>query len=538
MPISKESIELAVRNVANWGDTDVLPFPLENLWFHDEEGQVVSLIQELDSKFDNWSSNYPVKYDRCLSSVGHAGYRGVTQIDPIWNAYLLALVIEVGPKIEAARIPIADNQVFAYRFSPDQGSYSLFDTQVSWRQFQEHALKLSSEYSFILSTDISDFYPRVYHHRLENSLHYATNNNLDVCNRILSILSKLSIGGVSYGLPIGGNAARLLAEIILNRTDRLLKSKGIEFCRFVDDYYLFANSEEDLRKNLVYLSDILLRNEGLTLNRSKTRFMTQEEFSRTSVIADPETMDSEMGSQIQEFFKLRLKYDPYSPTADEDYQALRDELESFDIVGMLGRELRKTRIDEALTKQLIRSLRYLNHSTQADAVESLISNLNILHPIFPTVSTVVKAILPELSTNVSLSVFRCVRRLLEEQSYILQVPSNLAFAIRLLADDPSEEADNALIQIYNNVTDNQLIRRDIVLSMARRGAEYWLGDLMRSSVTTDLWHRRALICSSFILGDEGEHWRRKIKSELHQVDKEYMKWIEVKNKTGPWKVPS
>ena len=84
-------------------------------------------------------------------------------------------------------------------------------------------------------------------------------------------------------------------------------------------------------------------------------------------------MEDEDHTQTQEFFKLRLKYDPYSPTADEDYNHLRDELEKFDIVGMLAREFRKSRIDEALTKQLVKSLRYLDERTQQVALE--ISNI-------------------------------------------------------------------------------------------------------------------------------------------------------------------
>ena len=536
MPVSKQSIELAVCNIVDWGDTDVLPFPLENHWFHDEKDHVVSLLQKLDKKFDLWLSDYPVKFERCLSSVGHTGYRGVTQIDPIWNAYLLALVIEVGPKIEAARIPVDDNQIFSYRFSPDPDSYSLFDTQVGWRQFQEHALKMSREHRFTLVTDVSDFYPRVYHHRLENALNHATNKNEGICKRIKAILNKLSIGDVSYGLPVGGSAARLLAEIVLNRTDQLLKTKEIQFCRFVDDYYLFADSEDDARKQLVYLSDILLRHEGLSLNRGKTRFMTQEEFSRTSVVAETSAMENETHAKAQEFFRLKLKYDPYSPTAEADYNKLRKELKSFDIVGMLAREFRKSRIDVALTKQLVKSLKYLDQKTQSAAVESLISNLDVLYPIFPTVSIVLRTLIPELSSNTATSVFDRIRALLHKQSHILQVPANLAFALRLLADDPSDETSSALSRIYNE-TENLLIRRDVILCMARRGVEYWLSDVVRSAMAADLWLRRALISGSFILGDEGRHWRKRIKRELHVVDIEFMKWVETKSENDSWKVP-
>jgi hypothetical protein len=41
---SEQSLRLAVRNIAAYGDTDVFPFPLENHWFHDQEDDVVGLF--------------------------------------------------------------------------------------------------------------------------------------------------------------------------------------------------------------------------------------------------------------------------------------------------------------------------------------------------------------------------------------------------------------------------------------------------------------------------------------------------------------
>jgi hypothetical protein len=38
-------------------------------------------------------------------AAGYTGFRAATQIDPLWNAYLLDVVIALGPSIEAARIP-------------------------------------------------------------------------------------------------------------------------------------------------------------------------------------------------------------------------------------------------------------------------------------------------------------------------------------------------------------------------------------------------------------------------------------------------
>ena len=533
--VSKESIKLAVRNIASWGDTDVLPFPLENHWFHDEEDKVVNLLCRLNNKYHDWIFQYPPTFERCLSNVGYTGYRGVTQIDPIWNAYLLALVIEAGPEIESKRIPIEDNQIFSYRFSPDQTTCSLFNVQVGWRNFQTHALELSKRYGYVLFTDVSDFYPRIYHHRLENDLR-RLNIDAELCNRIKILLNKLSISGVSYGLPIGGNAARLLAELILNRTDRLLKTKGIKFCRFVDDYYLFANSEEEVRNSLVYLSEILLNHEGLSLNRGKTRLMTQDEFAKFSPAVEASNMESESHSQAQAFFKLRLKYDPYSPTAEDEYIKLKNDLEQFDIVGMLAREFRKSRIDEALTKQLVKSLKFLNAKTQSAAIESIVSNLELLYPIFPTVSIVLRSLISDSNSDLTSQIFTRIRSLLYEQSHILKVPTNLAFALRLLADDPSEETIQALVQIYSQ-SDSRLVRRDVILCMAKLGVEYWLADVIRSHAIPPNWFKRALIAGSFVLDEEGKHWRKRIQNQLHDVDKSFMDWINEKHNLNSWKIP-
>lgn len=545
MIVSKDSLLLAVRNVAQWGDTDVLPFPLENHWFHDAEDEVVSVLTELDAGFDKWLSDYPLSFDKALSAVGYVGFRSATQIDPIWNAYLLGLVVQLGGEIEKQRLPIADNRIFSYRFAPDLSHNTLFDRAIGWNAFQTHALSLAKEYEYVLSTDISDFYPRVYHHRIENALGRATSNK-EAALRTKTLLSKLSVGGVSYGLPIGGNAARLLAELLLNRTDRLLTSRSIPFCRFVDDYYLFANSEVDARRSLVYLSEILLAHEGLALQRGKTRLMSNAEFARTSPLAADGSAESEVEAQAHKFLKLRLSYDPYSPTAEEDYTQLQAELEKIDVVGMLVRELRKSRVDEVLVRQLVKSIRYLSPASRDAAVETLISpneperrtrgNLDALYPLFPTVALVIRALLPELSEPLRTRIFEIVRSQIESRSYIFLVPANLCFALRILVQDPSEQTDTLVAQLYNEQS-QVMVRRDLILCLAKRGVDYQVADIIRRSSVLSPWENRALIPASYILGDEGVHWRSRVKPELNVVDRAFMAWVGAKNSGRLWEIP-
>jgi hypothetical protein len=535
MAISKASLEMAVKNVAEHGDTDVFPFPVENHWFHDDPAGVVDLLEQLDADFDNWLSEYPIVFEKLLAGVGYAGFRAATQVDPIWNAYLLALVLEIAPELEAARISPDKGIVFSYRFNPSPSKSTLFDPDLGWARYHKVALATAPSFELIVSTDISDFYPRIYHHRLENALKQATTNT-EAVRRIMEILSALSLG-TSYGLPVGGHAARLLAEVLLNRTDRLLLAHGVRFARFVDDYFLFTNSREEAQAALVYLSTVLLNHEGLTLSRSKTRFATRAEFLRSSPVAEPTVADSAEEAEARSFLRLRLRYDPYSPTAEEDYGKLFDEIEKFNVTKMLAREFRKSRVDEALVRQLVKAIRFMQVTVRDDAVLSLLQNLELLYPVFPTVAILLKSILADLSESTQNAVFEVLRGLIRRGSHITLVPINLAYAVRLLSHDRSEETDTLLIDLYSGPNADMTLRRDIVLAMARRRVDYWVADVIKKYAVLSPWEKRALIVGSYILTDEGRHWREGIRHLLPKVNLRFMQWVGTKNSGKQWEVP-
>lgn len=535
MVVSDASLRLAVQNIAAYGDTDVFPFPLENSWFYDQEDVVIGLLRDIDDNFEARLISYPVTYTRSLTGVGYSGFRAVTQIEPIWNAYLLGLVIELAPDIERARLAREREVVFSYRYSPDERTAHLFDREFGWARFHQKALERGANCGVIVSTDISDFYARIYHHRLENALAQATSNRAAVA-RIMQLLTELS-QGTSYGLPVGGNASRLLADLLLNRADRLVTASQIRFCRFVDDYYVFADSRAAAQVAMVRLSDILFTNEGLTLSRSKTRFLSPAELARSSPLAGPQEDDSPDETTRREFIRLRLNYDPYSPTAVEDYEALQTELSRFDILGMLVRELRKSRIDEQVTRKLVRAVRFLSDTPRDQAVLSILHNIELLYPIFPTVSVLLRQLLDALSDSTRNKVFESVRGLIRSQSHVTLVPANMAYAIRLLAYDSSEETDAILIELYGRSDQSMSAKRDIILAMTRRRVDYWLSQMLKQYALASPWERRALIVASYALGDEGKHWRKHVADQLDLVDKAFLQWVASKNNGRQWEPP-
>jgi hypothetical protein len=537
MPLVPEAdLKLATQNIAHFGDTDIFPFPTENHIFYDKSEGVCTVLKEIDSDFQSALITMPVLASKELAAVGYNGFRQGTQIDPIWNAYLLALVVCIGKDIEARRV--SSSIVFSYRFKPVQATGSLFDTTVGWVQFQAEASRKACQHAFVLRCDISDFYPRIYHHRLENALRRATENS-EVVNRIRDLVSAIA-AGPSYGLPVGGPAARLLSELLLNSVDRLLLAEKINFIRFVDDYLIFADSREKAHSSLIRLSQLLLTNEGLSLQKTKSRIQSSAEFLATSEFTEAEVVGeaSENDLLARAFKRLRIRYDPYSPTADDDYKALTKELSRFDIVGMLGRELTKSRIDESLTRRLVSSIKLLPESSQNDAMRSMFDSLDLLYPIFPSVMQLCRHLHANLTPDVQTDVYASLRHLIECGSYITQVPANLAYAIRVLANDDSEETEILFASLYKD-SSSMMIRRDLIVLMAFRKADYWLSNCRNSFATLNGWERRALLIASYTLGDEGKHWRNAIRNEQSAYDKLVLEWTsESKQKHGSaWRVP-
>ncbi len=179
-------------NVTNYGDTDIFPYPVENLIFRDKPGDVKNVLRWIDANFDAALIEYPPEAVGSLTAAGYFGFRLGTQIDAAWNAYLLAAVIGVAPELESRRVPPEKQTVFSYRYSPELSAGSLFNRSLGWRQFQERSVELARIHAFVLECDIAEFYPRVYHHRLENALKQATQNT-EAVRRIVEVLSRYDL---------------------------------------------------------------------------------------------------------------------------------------------------------------------------------------------------------------------------------------------------------------------------------------------------------------------------------------------------------
>jgi hypothetical protein len=167
----------------------------------------------------------------------------------------------------------------------------------------------------------------------------------------------------------------------------------------------------------------------------------------------------------------------------------------------------------------------------------LLQNLGVLYPVFPTVVILLRSIIGDIEPATRESIFEAIRDLFQNRSHIVMVPANLAFAVRLVTYDRNEATDSLLIQIYNRPRIDMMVKRDILLAMAYRRGSYWLSPTIRQFAVVTPWEKRALLASSYILGDEGRHWRDSIRTQLSEVERAFLAWVGEKNNGRIWDIP-
>lgn len=269
-----EACNIAINNIIKEGTTDVelfkRPFELKILENSEIRREiiedVVSSIQTC--KFENLKVN----------KIGHVlvpkknlcDYRKCAWIDVVDEIKYLTLVLVMAKNIEIARNNKSNKKVFSYRLKTRGNNGYIFDNNYNYTSFRNRIIEKSNmrNKKIVVECDISNFYDRLNLHRLESILLSIEKIDKDVI-KLLNELLLFWSNRDSYGLPVGSNASRILAEAALIEVDNYLISKNIDFCRFVDDYRIFAKTSSEAHKNLAILVE-RLNKEGLFLNSSKT----------------------------------------------------------------------------------------------------------------------------------------------------------------------------------------------------------------------------------------------------------------------------
>lgn len=270
MKLTRDSIEWSIIHLNKENDTDIFPKPFEIDIINENKDYCIDELCKIDIGQYKWHLTR-----RFLIPKDELSYRVITQLDPIDSVFLSALIKEYGSRIESKRIPEADKIVFGNRFYPTSEGY-LYKADGQWKKFWEASKEKAAKYKYVIRFDIADFYNQIYHHTIENQLIECGFPN-EVKKSICSLLNTVTLK-VSRGIPVGPHSTHLIAEAALIPIDNSLKYNGIDYCRYMDDFIAFCNTELDCRIILNKVADIIDKQERLILQRYKTKIFTSIDF--------------------------------------------------------------------------------------------------------------------------------------------------------------------------------------------------------------------------------------------------------------------
>lgn len=371
--VSREHFLHAAQEIGQSGENDTPPYDIDAGFVRDKAEELsnvcFNLFRQIEAQGNAvaFMNELTVGAERLLTPSGSNGFRITTRIHPFWNLYMNGLGIAIAESNEVNR----SARVHSYRLGGDPTSF--FDRSKSWRSYKEATLAedtLKSEGCVVVQTDISSFYEHIYHHRLENVIKDLSTPTSTVATQVDRILSKLAAGR-SFGLPVGGQCARILAEVMMCPIDRSLSDAGIVWHRYVDDFTLICSSQQDAYQALSVLSHSLA-DYGLSLNRTKTTTLSAKHYSDYVAAQIGDGEGASMALQ-----ELDLHFDPYSDTAQVEYETLKTSFESIDIQFLLDLEKEKSQPDAFVIAQIGRALKFQDPQVASQLCATLLDPKNL-----------------------------------------------------------------------------------------------------------------------------------------------------------------
>ncbi|MGB0454822.1 MAG: RNA-directed DNA polymerase [Bacteriovoracaceae bacterium] len=516
MLLNKNSIKWAIKHINSYSDTDLFPHPEEFIALEEMSSDLIPFLETL-----NLGSHKISTMRQFMVSKGDTFFRKATQLAPIDNIILAALIHQFGKQIEEQRFPIEDNVVFSNRFKPSAKG-SLYAFNDPWNSYWSESLQRATHFKKVIVGDFSDFYNQIYHHTLENILIRCNFPNQGI-KFILNLCNK-STANISRGIPIGPHATHMLAEASLIEFDEALKSKGMEHKRFVDDFIVFCTDDMDVRLKLQQIATTVDKQQKLTLNQSKTHSLTLEEFEKIAT----ENQDGQPKTKEEEELLLELKSLPTN-CAYRMHIARRRKLSKENLIkfplSKVNTAFQAYLLDKNVNYSRIKWLiRRFTASRVPSAVQFLIQNFNDLIPCISDICNYFITVGTLYSDNVT--------SLGEEFVKILDHPvikSNSYYGLAILSMFPKRPELNhfdILSQNFNSYPAE--LKREIILLAYKNNNIAWIREQKERFDSMSYWEKSAMImaCSCFSK-DEKKFYLNSL-NPVDEMQKILIKWAKNK----------
>jgi hypothetical protein len=170
--------------------------------------------------------------------------------------------------------PIAENgidrkSVFSYKPAPKKGEGFLLASN-QWtalrKAFEKDAL--SGKFTLVLKCDVAQYFGCINQHELVNQLEHQ-GLSPELVKFTERFLGGLTVDRSSRGLVQGSFGSDLLGNAYLIGVDEFISDSGLSYYRYVDDYYVLFETQDQLKEFFPRFVK-RLREYDLSLNESKT----------------------------------------------------------------------------------------------------------------------------------------------------------------------------------------------------------------------------------------------------------------------------
>lgn len=210
---------------------------------------------------DNEPEHHFLPQMKCHASKHGLHLRRTFKLDPVSEFYIYDLIYR-------------NRTSFRKDFSNHRKSYghrfengNPIPLGRAYREFKQQAIDYKAMYKHALKIDLSSYFNNIYHHDIIKWFSIGRVNE-DILG-LGQFLREINSGRSVDCLPQGLHPCKVIGAEFLKFIDdhRFLKSERL--LRFMDDIFLFSDSEEVIRKDFILIQQ-LAGEKGLNFNSAKT----------------------------------------------------------------------------------------------------------------------------------------------------------------------------------------------------------------------------------------------------------------------------
>jgi hypothetical protein len=293
------------------------------------------LVEKFASNLRDYAERNPFRpQTRCSAAKRGFHLRRTVKLDPPSELFVYDLVFrnrkQFRPDHNSAR------SSFGYLFKSGKPVSSKNAYQEYWTAVADARKK----HKFGLRFDISSYFNSLYHHDLVSRLREigASEDDVGLYGRFLR---EINSGRSLDCLPHGLHPCKVLGADLLKFIDNSMRLKSPRLIRFMDDFNLFSDRDQDLQADFNCIQE-LLSEKGLFLNEKKTayasdfgRSMTEEidKIKKELLSARREAAESS-GIELSDFLS-RVEDDDEDvgdSVVSSDSGEIDEELDVFDVL--------------------------------------------------------------------------------------------------------------------------------------------------------------------------------------------------------------